>query len=52
MLRFSNRYFSHSFELISAKLYEDIDNHGGIEAVTFLGDLPIQYIVIKNLLGL
>ncbi len=36
------RYSSHTnFELISAKLYKDTDNHKGVYAVTFLGDLPI-----------
>ncbi len=40
MLRFSKRYSSHSFELISAKIYEDIDSHGGIQTVTFLANRP------------
>ncbi len=44
VLRFSKHYSSHSFELISAKLYEDIDRYGEIQA----GDLPI----INRLMGL
>ncbi len=31
---------SQSFQLISTKLYEDIQNHGRILAVTFRSDLP------------
>ncbi len=33
----SKRYSS-SFHPMSAKLYEDIGYHGGIQAVTFLGN--------------
>ncbi len=40
-LQISKRYSSHKFELISAKRYKDIDNHCGMQVVTFLGDLPI-----------
>ena len=39
-LEMSKRYFSYSFHLMSAKLYEDIGYHGGIEAITFLGNWP------------
>ena len=44
MLSFSKRHYS--FELISANHFEDIDNHGGRQDITFLGDLP------KKLMGL
>ncbi len=37
-LEISKRYSSHSFHLMPAKLYEDIGYHGGIQAVTFLGN--------------
>ncbi len=39
-LEISKRYFSYSFHPMSAKLYEDIGDHGGIQAVTFLGNQP------------
>ena len=35
------RYSSPSFELIAETLCEGIDNYGGIQAITFLGKLPI-----------
>ncbi len=37
---FSKRYFSCSCHPISAKLSEDIGYHGGIQAVTLLGNQP------------
>ena len=40
-LEISKCYSSYSFHPISAKRYEDIDYHGRIEAVTFLGTQPI-----------
>ncbi len=33
-LEISKCYSSYTFHLISAKLYEDIDYHGGIQAIT------------------
>ncbi len=33
----SKRYSSYSFHPMSAKLYEDIGCHSGIQAITFLG---------------
>ena len=39
-LEISKRYSSHSFHPIQAKLYEDIGYHGGIQAITFLGNRP------------
>ncbi len=39
-LQLSKRFSSYSFHLMSAKLYEDISCHGGIRAVTFLGNQP------------
>ncbi len=39
-LEISQRYSSYSFHPISAKLYEDIGSHSGIQAVTFLGNRP------------
>ena len=39
-LKISKRYFSYSFHPMSVKLYEDIGYHGGIQAVTFLGNQP------------
>ena len=39
-LEISRRYFSYSFHLMSAKLYEGISYHGGIQAITFLGNRP------------
>ena len=36
-LEISKRYSSHIFHLMPAKLYEDISYHGGIQAITFLG---------------
>ncbi len=38
-LEISKRY-SYSFHPMSVKLHEDIGYHGGIEAVTFLDNLP------------
>ncbi len=35
-----SKLYSHSFHSISAKLYEDIGYQRGIQAVTFLGNLP------------
>ncbi len=46
MLRLTKWYSFPIFELISAKLYENIGNHVGIQAVSFLGELEF----IKNLL--
>ena len=40
MLQISIRYSSLSFHPISAQRYEDIDYHGGIQALTFLGNRP------------
>ena len=40
-LEISKRYSSYSFHSISAKPYEDIGYHSGIQAVTFLGNQPI-----------
>ena len=40
-LEISKRYFSYSFYSMSAKLYEDIGYHGGIQAIIFfLGNRP------------
>ena len=39
-LEISKRYYSYSFHPMSAKLYEDVDYHGGIQAITFLGNRP------------
>ena len=39
-LELSKRYSSYCFDLMSAKLYEDIGYHSGIQAVTFLGNQP------------
>ncbi len=39
-LEISKRYSSYSFHLVSAKLYDDIGYHGGIQAITFLGNRP------------
>ena len=39
-LEISKRFSSYSFHLMSAKLYEDISYHGGIQAITFLGNWP------------
>ncbi len=39
-LEISKRYSSYSFHPISAKIYEDIGYHGGIQAVTFRGNRP------------
>ena len=38
-LKISKRY-SYSIHLISDKLYEGIDYHTGIQAITFLGNQP------------
>ncbi len=37
-LEISKSYSSHSFHLMSAKLYEDLGYHARIQAVTFLGN--------------
>ena len=34
--KISKRYFSHTFNSISTKLYDKYDSHGGIQAITFL----------------
>ncbi len=39
-LEMSKRYFSYTFHPISAKLYESIGYHGGIQASTFPGNWP------------
>ncbi len=39
-LEISKLYPSYSFHPMSAKLYEDIGYHGGIQAITFLGNQP------------
>ncbi len=39
-LEISKRYSSCNFHLMSVKLYENIGYHGGIQAVTFLGNRP------------
>ncbi len=39
-LEICKHYFSYSFHLISTKLYEDLDCHNGIQAVTFIGSRP------------
>ncbi len=39
-LEISKHYSSYSFHLMSVKLYEDIGFHGGIQAITFLGNQP------------
>ncbi len=36
--RIFKSYFSYSFHPISAKLYEDFDYHGRIQAITYLGN--------------
>ncbi len=38
-LEISNRFSPYSFYLISAKLYDAIGSVGGIQAITFLGNL-------------
>ncbi len=38
-LEISKRY-SYSFHSMSAKFYEDIGYHGGIQVVTFFGNRP------------
>ncbi len=38
-LEISKRY-SYTFDLMSGKLHEDIDYHGGIHVVTFLANCP------------
>ncbi len=40
-LEISRRYSSYNFHLISAKPYEDIGKHGGIQAITFRDNRPI-----------
>ncbi len=40
MVEISKRYSSYSFHPVSAKLYEDIGYHGGIQAIAFLGNWP------------
>ena len=40
-LEISKRYSTYNFHLISAKLYDDIGYHDGIQAnITFLGNQP------------
>ncbi len=39
-LEISKRFSSYSYHLMSAKLYEDISYHGGIQAITFHGNWP------------
>ncbi len=39
-LEISKRFSSYSFHLMSAKLYEDIGYHGGIQAITFIANWP------------
>ncbi len=36
----NSKRYSYSFHQISAKLYEDIGCHGGIQAITSLGNRP------------
>ncbi len=45
-LEISKRY-SCSFHPMSDKLYEDIGYHGGIQAITFLGDRPSLFVFLK-----
>ncbi len=40
VLEISKRYSSYSFHLMPAKHFEDIDYHGRIQAITFLGNRP------------
>ncbi len=40
MLRLSKGYCSHSFHSISPKLYGKHGNQGGMQVITFFGDLP------------
>ena len=47
-LEISKRFSSYSFHLITAKLYENISYHGGMQTVTFLGNRPS----IKNFVAL
>ena len=45
-LEISKRYSSYSFHPMSGKLYENFDYHGGIQAITFLGNQPsLKYFV-------
>ncbi len=39
-LGISKRYCLYSFHPMSENLYEDIGYHGGIQAITFLGNRP------------
>ncbi len=39
-LEISRRYFSYTFDPISAKHYDDIAYYGGIQAITFRGNWP------------
>ncbi len=39
-LEISKCYSPYSFDPMSAKLYDDIGYHGGIQAITFLGNWP------------
>ena len=41
-LEISKSYSSYSFHPMPAKLYEDIGYHGGIQAITVLGNPPSQ----------
>ena len=40
-LEISKPYSSYSFQPMSAKFYEDSGYHGGIQAITFLGNRAI-----------
>ena len=35
-----SKCYSYSCHLILPKLYKDVSDHNGIEAINFLGDLP------------
>ncbi len=41
-VKLSKRYFSYSFPPISTKLHGKYRGDGGIQAITFLGDLSIM----------
>ncbi len=50
-LEISKRYSYYSFHPMSVNLYEDIGYHGGIQAITFLGNRPSfkNFVVLWNL---
>ena len=47
-LKMSKRYSSYNLHLMSAKLYEYIGYHGGLQGITCLGNRPS----FKNVVGL